>query len=46
MVNMLAGFNGLETGMGLIYVGMFALYAYVQGGSFIIEDLQSWLQGH
>ncbi|MAH48159.1 hypothetical protein CMI37_20215 [Candidatus Pacearchaeota archaeon] len=39
MVNMLAGFNGLETGMGLIYVGMFTLYAYVQGGSFIIERL-------
>ncbi len=29
MVNMLAGFNGLETGMGIIYVGSLGLYAYV-----------------
>ena len=29
MVNMLAGFNGLETGMGLIYIGMLGLFAYV-----------------
>jgi len=29
MVNMLAGFNGMETGMGVIYVGMLGLYAYV-----------------
>jgi len=29
MVNMLAGFNGLETGTGLIYTGMLGLYAYV-----------------
>lgn len=31
MVNMLAGYNGLETGMGLIYTGMLGVYAYVQG---------------
>ncbi|MBL7147632.1 MAG: hypothetical protein ISS82_02295 [Nanoarchaeota archaeon] len=29
MVNMLAGFNGLETGMGIVYTGMLGLYAYV-----------------
>ena len=29
MVNMLAGFNGLEAGMGIVYVGMLGLYAYV-----------------
>ncbi len=29
MVNMLAGFNGMESGMGIIYVGMLGLYAYV-----------------
>ncbi len=29
MVNMLAGFNGLETGMGIIYIGMLGLFAYV-----------------
>lgn len=28
MVNMLAGFNGLETGMGIIYTGMLGIYAY------------------
>jgi len=28
MVNMLAGFNGMEAGMGLIYIGMLGLYAY------------------
>ncbi len=27
MVNMLAGFNGLEAGMGLVYTGMLGLYA-------------------
>ena len=31
MVNMLAGFNGLETGLGIIYTGMLGLYAYVNG---------------
>lgn len=31
MVNMLAGINGLETGMGIIYIGMLGLYAYVNG---------------
>ncbi len=31
MVNLLAGYNGLETGMGLIYTGMLGVYAYVQG---------------
>src|SRR3989344_8643811 len=29
MVNLLAGLNGLETGMGLVYIGMLGLYAYV-----------------
>ena len=29
MVNMLAGFNGVEVGMGIVYVGMLGLYAYV-----------------
>ena len=29
MVNMLAGFNGMETGMGIIYTFMLGLYAYV-----------------
>ncbi len=28
MINMFAGFNGLETGMALIYMGMLGLYAY------------------
>jgi len=31
MVNMLAGFNGLETGMGIIYTGMLGLFALVHG---------------
>ncbi len=31
MVNMLAGYNGMETGMGIIYVGMLGLYAYFNG---------------
>jgi len=30
-VNLLAGFNGLEAGLGLIYIGMLGLYAYVNG---------------
>ncbi len=29
MVNILAGINGLEAGMGLVYIGMLGLYAYV-----------------
>ena len=29
MVNMLAGFNGMETGMGIVYIGMLGLYAFV-----------------
>ena len=29
MVNLLAGFNGSEAGMGIIYMGMLGLYAYV-----------------
>ncbi len=29
MVNMLAGFNGLEAGLGLIYIGNLGLYAYI-----------------
>jgi len=28
MVNMLGGFNGMETGMGIVYIGMLGLYAY------------------
>lgn len=28
MVNMFAGFNGSETGMGIVYIGMLGLYAY------------------
>ena len=31
MVNMLAGFNGMETGMGIIYMGSLGLYAYFNG---------------
>lgn len=29
MVNLLAGLNGLETGLGIIYFGMLGLYAFV-----------------
>jgi len=29
MVNMLAGINGMEAGMGLVYMGMLAVYAFV-----------------
>ncbi|MCX6711435.1 MAG: hypothetical protein NT139_00140, partial [Candidatus Woesearchaeota archaeon] len=29
MVNLLGGFNGVETGMGIVYTGMLALYAYI-----------------
>jgi UDP-N-acetylglucosamine--dolichyl-phosphate N-acetylglucosaminephosphotransferase len=35
MVNMLAGFNGLEAGMGLVYTTLFALYAGQSGNMFI-----------
>jgi UDP-N-acetylglucosamine--dolichyl-phosphate N-acetylglucosaminephosphotransferase len=31
MVNMLAGFNGLEAGLGIVYTGMLGLYAVVHG---------------
>ncbi|MBU4501412.1 MAG: hypothetical protein KKA79_02375 [Nanoarchaeota archaeon] len=31
MINMLGGFNGMETGMGIICMGMLGLYAYVNG---------------
>ncbi len=31
MVNLLAGFNGLEAGMGIIYTAMLGLFAYVNG---------------
>jgi len=31
MVNLLAGFNGLETGMGIVYTGMLGLYSYFNG---------------
>ena len=29
MVNMLAGFNGVEVGMGIVYTGMLGLYAFI-----------------
>ncbi len=29
MVNMLAGYNGMETGMGIVYIGMLGIFAYV-----------------
>lgn len=29
MVNLLAGFNGIEVGMGIVYTGMLGLYAFV-----------------
>jgi len=29
MINMLAGLNGVEVGMGIVYVGMLGLYAFV-----------------
>ena len=29
MVNLFAGFNGLEAGMGVIYIGMLGLYAFI-----------------
>ena len=31
MVNLLAGFNGMEAGMGIVYTGMLGLYAYMNG---------------
>ncbi|MEK6974038.1 MAG: hypothetical protein AABW41_02270 [Nanoarchaeota archaeon] len=31
MVNLLAGFNGSEAGMGLVYTSMLGIYAYVNG---------------
>jgi UDP-N-acetylglucosamine--dolichyl-phosphate N-acetylglucosaminephosphotransferase len=31
MVNLLAGFNGLEAGMGIVYTGMLGLYSYFNG---------------
>lgn len=31
MVNLLAGFNGLETGMAIIYTGMLGSFAYIHG---------------
>ena len=33
MVNMLEGYNGLGSGMGLIYMGMLGLYAYINDKS-------------
>lgn len=33
MVNLLAGFNGLETGLGIISIGMLGLYSYFNGTS-------------
>ncbi len=33
MVNMLAGFNGMEAGMALVYFGMLGLYARVNGSN-------------
>lgn len=31
MVNLLAGLNGLEAGLGLVYTGMLGIFAYVHG---------------
>ncbi len=31
VINMLAGFNGLEAGMGIVYTGMLGLYSLYQG---------------
>ncbi len=31
MVNLLGGLNGLETGMGIVYISMLGLYAYMNG---------------
>lgn len=31
MVNLLGGFNGVEGGMGLVYMGMLGIYTYVNG---------------
>src|SRR3989344_2686708 len=31
MVNMLAGYNGLEAGLGIIYLGNLSVYAYMHG---------------
>jgi UDP-N-acetylglucosamine--dolichyl-phosphate N-acetylglucosaminephosphotransferase len=31
MVNLLGGFNGMETGMGIVYTGMLGVYAFVNG---------------
>ncbi len=31
MVNLLAGFNGLEAGLGLVYTGMLGIYSYFNG---------------
>jgi len=31
MVNLLAGLNGLESGLGIIYTGMLGIFAYVHG---------------
>lgn len=41
MVNLLAGFNGLETGLGLIYLGSLGSFAYVHERylAFIIASL-------
>jgi UDP-N-acetylglucosamine--dolichyl-phosphate N-acetylglucosaminephosphotransferase len=46
MVNLLAGFNGLETGMGVVYVGMLTLYAYVnREGLFMVERTSAVILG-
>ena len=50
MVNMLAGFNGLESGLGLIYMGMLGIYAYVEqsyiGALFALIAFASLLAFH
>lgn len=33
MVNMLGGFNGLETGLGIVYLGTLGIFAFVNGSS-------------
>ena len=38
MVNILAGYNGIETGMGMVYIGMLGLFAYFnREGLFLAE---------
>lgn len=36
MINLLGGYNGLETGMGIVYTGMLGAYAYFNGRSIAV----------